>query len=374
MDQKLWIEALEAAGVDFFTGVPDSYLNGFNNYLKYNIPAQRNVITANEGNAIALAAGHYFATGRAALVYMQNSGLGNCVNPLLSLAAEPVYAVPMILLIGWRGEPGTKDAAREQHTLQGALTLPMLEAMQIPYRILREDTGCDDARWAAEEAKRISAPVALVAPAGVMTEKKKNLPDGSYPLSREEAIRLLLEAMPEDTIFAATTGRATRELYCQRKLRGEGHQRDFLNLGSMGHASSVAMGMALAQPQRKVVCLDGDAAALMHMGAMTTVSKLALPNFLHVVLNNGAHESVGGQPSAGHRIDFTTIARGCGYNTPDGPITTAQELRDAVAQCLKTPYASFLDVRIHSGIRSDLGSIDMTSHDMINHLMEELQQ
>ncbi len=374
MDQTFFVETLEEAQIDFFTGVPDSYLNGFNNYLKYNIPPERNVITANEGNAIALAAGHYFATGRTALVYMQNSGLGNCVNPLLSLADKAVFSVPMVLLIGWRGEPGTRDATREQHTMQGKLTMPMLNAMEIPYRILSEESACSDAAWAAMEARRISGPVALIAPNGVMTEKKKNQSDDCYPMSREQAIAVLLEEMPEDTIFVATTGRATRELYCQRKLRGEGHGKDFLNIGSMGHASSVAMGLALAKPDRKVVCLDGDAAAMMHMGAMTMVSKLPLKNYIHVVLNNGAHESVGGQPSSGHKIRFTTIARGCGYDTPDGPVINDMELRKEIARCLKSDKASFLDVRIHSGIRSDLGSIDMTSHEMISELMEELKK
>ncbi len=373
MDQKRFIDALKNAHVDFFTGVPDSYLNGFNNYLKYNIPSERNVITANEGNAIALAAGRYFATGRISLVYMQNSGLGNCVNPLLSLADKAVFSVPMILLIGWRGEPGTKDAAREQHTMQGKVTMPMLDTMEIPYRVLSEDTACTDAAWAAETARAIGGPVALIAPNGVMTEKKKNQPDDCYPLSREEAIAILLEEMPEDTLFAATTGRATRELYCQRELRGEGHEKDFLNIGSMGHASSVSMGLALAKPERKVVCLDGDSAAMMHMGAMTTVSKLPLNNFVHVVLNNGAHESVGGQPSAGHKISFATIARGCGYETSEGPITNETELRTAIRN-LKYESAAFLDIRIHSGIRSDLGSIDLNSHEMINLLMEELKQ
>ncbi len=374
MNIEYFIQELANNGLAFFTGVPDSYLNGFNNYLKNNIPVERNVITANEGNAIAFASGYYFATGNIPVVYMQNSGLGNCVNPLLSLADRRVYSVPMLLIIGWRGEPGTKDGEREQHTMQGRISGELLDSMEIPYKVLNEDTATADIAYLAAKAKEISAPVAFLVPDGVLTEKKKNAPDEGYPLSREEAIAVVMDNMPTGTIYSATTGRATRELYAQRELRGEGHECDFLNIGSMGHASSVAMGIALAKPDRKVVCLDGDAAALMHMGALTTVSKVELPNFIHVVLNNGAHESVGGQPSVGHKIDFTGIAKNCGYYTVDHPATNAEELSAALKQCLASGRPSFIDVRIHSGIRSDLQSIDMFSHDMITLLKVELSK
>ncbi len=374
VNQEEFIKTLQGSGVTFFCGVPDSYLNGFNNYLKNNIPAEENVITANEGNAIALAAGHYFATGSVPFVYMQNSGLGNCVNPLLSLTDKNVYSVPMILLIGWRGEPGTKDGTREQHISQGRLTKPLLEAMEITYRVMSDETALNDALWAVETAKEVQAPVALIAPDKVMTEKKKNEPDDSYPMSREEAIAIILDAMPKDTIYAATTGRATRELFCQRELRGETHANDFLNIGSMGHASSVALGIAMGQPNRKVVCLDGDAAAIMHMGNMAIAGSRNMFNYIHVVLNNGAHESVGGQPSVGHTVNLTGIAENCGFYTAGYCVTTASELADAVRLCLDCGKASFIDVRIHSGLRDDLGSITMTSHEMIEELKNELKQ
>lgn len=374
MNIELFISELEKNGVTFFTGVPDSYLNGFNNYLKVNVPVERNVITANEGNAIALASGYYFATGNIPVVYMQNSGLGNCVNPLLSLTDKHVYSVPMILIIGWRGEPGTKDGEREQHIMQGRISGQMLDSMEIPYKVLLEESVVEDIAYLTAEAKRSSMPVAFLVPNGVLTEKKKNAPDDCYPMSREEAIAIVMDNLPADTIYSATTGRATRELYAQREIRGEGHECDFLNIGSMGHASSVSMGIALSKPDRMVVCLDGDAAALMHMGALTMVSKIDTPNFLHVVLNNGAHESVGGQPSVGHTIDFTKIAEGCGYYTVGHPVTNADELSSALKECARSNRASFIDVRIHSGIRSDLQSIDMSSHDMIILLKEELSK
>lgn len=374
VNQAEFIRTLQDNGVTFFCGVPDSYLNGFNNYLKNNIPAEQNVITANEGNAIALAAGHYLATGAIPFVYMQNSGLGNCVNPLLSLTDKNVYSVPMVLLIGWRGEPGTKDDTREQHISQGKLTKPLLEDMEIPYHILSDETALDDAVWAVEAAKGIQAPVALIAPDQVMTEKKKNGSDTSYPMSREDAIAVVLDTMPKDTIYMATTGRATRELFCQRELRRETHDCDFLNIGSMGHASSVALGLAMGRPERKVVCLDGDAAAIMHMGNMAIAGSRGLSNYIHIVLNNGAHESVGGQPSVGQTIDFTGIAENCGFYTVGHYIATVDALKDAVQKCCDCARASFIDVCIHSGLRSDLGSITMTSQEMIDALKNELKK
>lgn len=372
MNIEYFVNELEKNGVNFFTGVPDSYLNGFNNYLKLRIPQERNIITANEGNAIALASGYFFATGNIPLVYMQNSGLGNCVNPLLSLTDKHVFSVPMLLLIGWRGEPGTKDGEREQHIMQGRISGQLLDMMEIPYKILSEKNVATDLLALLAKAKETSSPVAFLVPNGVLTEKKRNIPDDSYPLSREESIAIILDNMPPDTIYAATTGRATRELYAQRELRGEPHTCDFLNIGSMGHASSVAMGIALSKPDRKIVCLDGDAAAIMHLGVMTLMSKLKLSNFMHVVLNNGAHESVGGQPSVGQMIDFTSLAESTGYFTVGHPVCTASELTESIAQCMACGRPSFIDIRIHSGIRSDLQSIDMSSHDMIELLKQEL--
>lgn len=374
MNIEHFVSELAGNGLTFFTGVPDSYLNGLNNFLKANIPPERNIITANEGNAIALASGYYFATGNIPVVYMQNSGLGNCVNPLLSLADRHVYSVPMLLIIGWRGEPGTKDGEREQHVMQGLVSSRMLDLMDIPWRVLTEETAAGDIAYLASLARKNSSPAAFLVPGGVLTEKKKNPREGAYAMSREDAIAVILDNIPRGTVCCATTGRATRELYSRRDIRGESHTCDFLNIGSMGHASSVAMGIALSRPDRHVVCLDGDAAAIMHMGAMASVSKQHLPNFLHVVLNNGAHESVGGQPSAGHRISFTEIAEGCGYYTAGHPVETAQELSAAVRQCLDSGRASFIDIRIHSGIRPDLPSIDMSSHEMINLLKQELSK
>lgn len=374
LNQSFVLETFMKNGVSFFTGVPDSYLNGFCNHLIGNTDHRSHVIAANEGNAVGIAAGHYFATGGLPLVYMQNSGMGNAVNPLVSLADENVYAVPMIWLIGWRGQPGTGDWA--QHQLQGEITASLPELLHIRHGILSNDeTEAEEMiRWACDIAKKESKPVALIAPKGVLAgEKKTNTPDTSYPMSREEAIEVVLDCMPKDTIYSATTGRATRELYFLRERRNESHSCDFLNVGSMGHASSVALGIAMAQPNRPVVTFDGDCACMMHMGALTMVSKLEVPHFLHIVLNNGAHESVGGQPSAGFAVDFTAIARASGYETIDTFVTEPEAIRSAIRELIGRNRAAFLEIRIHKGLRGKLPPLDISHETLINELKDELQ-
>lgn len=373
LDQKKVFEVLGKHGVTYFTGVPDSYLNGFCNFALANC-GDRNVITANEGNAIALAAGHYLATKEIPLVYMQNSGEGNAVNPLASLADRDVYAIPMILLIGWRGQ-GNSEPNHPQHKLQGEITTSLLDILHIPYTVLEDD----DVKFAETVEKAVNycqekrGVYAFVAPKGVMADPDKpNNVDDKYPMSREEAIEVILDHMPENTFYSATTGRATRELFFLREKRNETKAHDFLNVGSMGHASSVALGIALSKPDRKVVALDGDSAAIMHMGAMTMVSKVSAPNFLHVVLNNGAHESVGGQPSAGHLLDWTKIAEACGYQTVGHPVTTKEELIEAINTLKDCGRASFIDCRIHKGLARKLPPIIFDHREAIDALIDDL--
>lgn len=373
LDQRHVFETLEIAGVTFFAGVPDSYLNGFCNYALANC-RDRNVIAANEGNAVAIAAGHYLATREIPLVYMQNSGEGNAVNPLASLADRDVYATPMLLLIGWRGQ-GNTEPNHPQHWRQGEITPGMLDLLHIPYSILPDS----DDEFAGITAKAVNycretrGVYALIAPKGVMAASEKaNNVDDTYPMSREEAIEVILDHMPADTIYSATTGRATRELFFLREKRGESKEHDFLNVGSMGHASSVALGIALEKKDRCVVALDGDSAAIMHMGAMTMVSKVSAPNFLHVILNNGAHESVGGQPSAGHLLDWTKIAEGCGYATVGHAVTTEKELTEALEKLRGCGKAAFIDCRIHKGLTRKLPPIVFDHREAIDALIDEL--
>ena len=375
LNQERVFEELAKHGVTFFTGVPDSYLNGFCNYALNNC-GSRNIIAANEGNAVGIASGHYFASKEISLVYMQNSGLGNTVNPLASLVDKDVYAVPMLLLVGWRGQ-GNTEPNHPQHKLQGEITPELLEIMHIPYTILEDDDDkfAKTVEKAVKYCKKTRQPYGLIAPKGVMAASDKpNNVDNTYPMSREEAMEIILNNMPGDAIYSATTGRATRELFFLREKRCETKEHDFLNVGSMGHVSSVALGIALEKPGRKVVALDGDSACMMHMGAMTMACKLDVPNFMHIVLNNGAHESVGGQPSAGHKVDFTKIAEACGYATVGHSVTTEVELVEALAVLRDCGKASFIDCRIHKGLSRKLPPIVFDHREVIDDLIDALSK
>ena len=362
------------SGLDFFTGVPDSLLNDFCNYLNSNMPPASHVMAANEGNAIAIAAGHYLATGRIPVVYMQNSGIGNAMNPLLSLAHGTVYAIPMVLVIGWRGDPAVTDHA--QHRRQGELTPVLLEDMDIPFRVLaNEETLMDDFKWAAEQARQISSPVALVAKKGILSRKDKKQ---GYPkselMSREEAISVVLDACGLEAVYLATTGRATRELHAQLQTRGWQNDGEFLNVGSMGHVSSVGLGIALAAPSRRVVVLDGDAAAVMHMGSLATIGRYHPANLVHVVLNNGVNESVGGQESAGLKICLAKIASACGYSACMRRVNSALELKAALTSYQGRSRPLFVDVAIRQGIRFGLAKLTI-DHKMISEgLLKNLRE
>ena len=314
-----FVGCLREAGVDFFTGVPDSLLKSFCAYVTDNC-GENHVIAANEGGAVGLAAGHYLATGKPALVYMQNSGQGNAVNPLCSLADPDVYSIPMVLLVGWRGEPGVKD--EPQHVKQGKVTVSLFETLGIPTEILPDDdeSAADVTRNMVERAKAESRPVALIVRKGLFAEYKlQNKKPDIAALPREQAIEGVLRALPEDAVVVSTTGMISREVYETRERLGQDHSRDFLTVGSMGHASMIAMGIAKAQPNRPVYCLDGDGASIMQMGNMAIVGSSECANLTHIVFNNAAHDSVGGQPTVGGAISLPIIAAACGYNEPGHP-------------------------------------------------------
>lgn len=355
---KVFHAALASEGIDFLVGVPDSLLNEFCNYVDAVLPPEGHVIAANEGTAIALASGHYLATGHLPLVYLQNSGLGNAINPMLSLVDPEVYAIPMILLVGWRGAPGVKD--EPQHVKQGRVTPALLEAMEIPWRCLDGDPAgaIEAAQWASATARKRQGPVVLLAHKGVFSQAEKKRPMRETPtgmLAREAAIRLIIGTLPGDVSVVATTGMISRELYESRGELGQDRSSDFLTVGSMGHASQIALGLARAKPGAQVVCLDGDGAALMHLGGMATVGCDTSGDLFHVVLNNGAHDSVGGQPTVAQMISLTAVARACGYDFVEGPVDTGADIRDKVERLAKLPGKRFLEVRVRTGWRADLG-------------------
>lgn len=372
VDQKQLFDALSKMGVDFFTGVPDSLLNDFCLYMTNNMTAQQHVMAANEGNAIAIAAGHYMATGKLPLVYMQNSGIGNATNPLLSLTHDCVYGIPMLLVIGWRGDPSINDHA--QHKKQGELTPVLMSDMDIPYEILdADDTVVEKFAWAVNKAKDISAPVALIAKKAILTEReKKQTYADSNLMNREEAVSAVVDVLRSDAIYLGTTGRATREVHEQLIAHNVGEGHEWQNVGSMGHVSSVGLGLALARPDKRIVVFDGDAAVVMHMGALATNCRYKAGNMVHVVLNNGVNESVGGQPSAGYLIDLTMIAKACGYRTVGHAVETKEELQQIVRENQLGKMPLFIDVHVRQGIRSDMPKLNIDHKAMKEALMKNL--
>lgn len=360
-------EALIASGIDMFTGVPDSLLKNICAYITDTAPHDKHIIAANEGNAVGIAAGHYLATGRPALVYMQNSGLGNTVNPLLSLADERVYSIPMVLMIGWRGEPGVHD--EPQHVKQGEVTLALLDAMQIPYIIL-ENTSQIQAQ--VELALRRMAPTAIVIRKGTFgSYKLKHVRRNDHPLSREEAMKLVVDHLRGDDVVVSTTGKLSRELFEYREAKHQGHGHDFLTVGSMGHSSSIALGIALERPERRVFCFDGDGAFIMHTGALGIVASMKPRNFIHILFNNNAHESVGGQPTIGYEIDAVAMAKASGYRQALSA-TTRQEMVDALQQLEQMEGPVLLELRVRIDSREDLGRPTTTPVENKNAFMEEL--
>ncbi len=352
---QFFYELLKENGTGFFTGVPDSLLKSFCAYLTDTAGSKNHIIAANEGCAVGLAAGHYFATGRVPLVYMQNSGLGNTVNPLLSLADKEVYSVPMLLVIGWRGEPNVHD--EPQHIKQGRVTCSLLDAMEIPYCILSEEEA--EARDHLEKTyshiKASSSPYAVVVRKGIFDSYKLKTNEAvPAEMSREEAIEKIILNAPSNACFVSTTGMASRELYELRDKHGQGHAKDFLTVGSMGHASQIALGIALTKEDKTVFCIDGDGAAIMHLGGLTAIGSQRPKNMVHIVLNNGAHDSVGGQPTVGRKINLCAVAQACGYDKVVS-VKTLEELQSRLKELCTNSGSVFIEVLVSKGARPDLG-------------------
>lgn len=346
----------KALGADFYAGVPDSQLKALCTYLmsEYGIDPAHHVIAANEGNCVGLAAGYHMATGKVPVVYMQNSGEGNVVNPVASLTSRDVYGIPMMFVIGWRGEPGVKD--EPQHAQQGRITNELLDVLEIEHFTVSVDTTIEELCEAVARfrpALEAGGSVAFVVRKGALTCDGKPDYGNDFTMTREEIVELVSAAAGDDPIVS-TTGKASRELFEIREARGEGHGRDFLTVGSMGHASSIALGIASAKPETRVWCIDGDGAVLMHMGSMAVIGSCAPKNFVHIVVNNQAHETVGGMPTVAKGIDVPAVALACGYKKA---LSVADEagLSAALAEVASAEGPILLEAKCSLGARADLG-------------------
>ncbi len=388
-------EFINTLGADFYTGVPDSLLSVLCDSLviEYGDDMKHHVIAANEGNAVALAAGYHLATGKTGVVYMQNSGEGNTVNPICSLLHPDVYGIPCLFVIGWRGEPGTKD--EPQHVFQGKVTFEQMKLLDIETFALNADTTSDELRSAVEhfhELFKKGKSAAIVVSKGALISEHKFTPEKSqYSLKREQALEIILKHIPEDTVIVSTTGKTSRELFELREklavLDGEDinadlekklqcHKHDFLTVGSMGHASSIALGIALHKPQSKIICIDGDGALLMHMGAMATIGNSNIENLIHIAVNNEAHESVGGFKTAAVKTDYALIAKACGYKTVLSA-NSKQELVGILEDIKlknKEIMPVFIEIKCAQGSRKELGRPTVSAKENKENFMKMLNE
>ena len=360
---------------DFYTGVPDSQLKALCNYLmnRYGIDPKHHVIAANEGNCTALAAGYHLATGKVPVVYMQNSGEGNIINPVASLLNDKVYAIPVIFIVGWRGEPGIHD--EPQHIYQGEVTVKLLEDMNIANFIIGTDTTEEELKAKMEEFRTILSngkDVAFVIRKGALTDAPKVEYKNDNTMVREKIIQHIVKASGEDPIVS-TTGKASRELFETRVANGQSHKYDFLTVGSMGHSSSIALGVAINKPDTRVWCVDGDGAVLMHMGSMAVLGSYKPKNLIHVVINNGAHETVGGMPTVANSIDLVTIAKACGY--PNAIcVKSFEELDKELETAKHMKELCFIEVKCSIGARENLGRPTTTAKENKENFMAYLNE
>jgi len=366
-------EALTKNGVDYFCGVPDSLLSSFSFYLIEHAKNSHD-IAVNEGNAVALAIGYYLATEKVPLVYMQNSGLGNAINPLVSLADPLVMGIPLLLLIGWRGQAGKKD--EPQHKKQGLITTKLLSDLDIPYVVLSSKNAevSQQVASAIKNMRRSHKPFALLVEDGTFIPPINQIKENKYTLSREDAIKVIVSSLDSSDVVVATTGKASRELFEHREVAGQNHAQDLLIVGGMGHASTIALTIARQKPKLKVYCIDGDGAALMHLGALANIGSRGPTNFYHFIINNGTHESVGGQPTIAFNIDIPAIAKACGYKHTYS-VKDKSGLKNVLRATGKLTGPILVEVRVNNKSRSNL--IRPTTHpsknkeDFISFLKDE---
>jgi len=366
---------IKILGASFFTGVPDSQLKPLCDYLTntYGVNPKHHIIAANEGNCVAIAAGYHLATGKTPVVYMQNSGEGNIINPVASLLNDKVYAIPMIFVIGWRGEPGTKD--EPQHIYQGEITLKLMEDMGIRTFIINPDTCEEELKLVMKEYELVLAQgknVAFVIRKNALSYDEKVKYFNNNVMLREDIIKHITDISGEDPIVS-TTGKASRELFEIREAKEQDHKYDFLTVGSMGHSSSIALGVAINKPNTKIWCVDGDGAMLMHMGSMAILGSYKPSNFVHIVINNGAHETVGGMPTVAKDIDIVAIAKACGY--PNAVcVNDFSQLDSELLAAKERKELSLIEVKCSIGAREDLGRPTTTALENKQKFMKYLQE
>ncbi len=375
MKASIFLQELKKIGINTVAGVPDSTLKQFCDAIMLDAGKQfRHYVTANEGAAVGLATGIYLATKQPCLVYLQNSGLGNIINPLASIANCEVYGIPMLFVVGWRGEPGKKD--EPQHVYQGKVTDTLLEVMNVSYAVIDETTTKEQLSAIFEEAHHVmcdNRQYAIIVKKGTFEKEQEFLWKNGYNLVREDALRVILQNVYQNSYIISTTGKISRELYEQCEALYGNHDRLFMTVGGMGHASMIAYGVAQADKARRIVCVDGDGAVMMHMGALAFIAKQSPSNFLHIVINNAAHESVGAIPTGFSGQTYAQIAKSCGYKHVD-TVRTDSDLEKALQTTSNRQELSMIEVMTALDSRADLGRPKESAQENGIHFMESLQK
>ena len=369
------IDFIKVLNKDFYTGVPDSQLKALCNYLMhtYGIDKNHHIIAANEGNCVGLAAGYHLATNKVPVVYMQNSGEGNIINPVASLLHEKVYNIPMIFVIGWRGEPNIHD--EPQHIYQGEITTKLLDDMNISYSIISSDTTKEELTKQMKEFDKLlekGKQVAFVVRKNALEYEEKVEYKNNYTMTREEVIEHIVKVSGKDPIIS-TTGKASRELFEIRERNNESHEYDFLTVGSMGHSSSIALGIALNKPKSKVWCIDGDGALLMHMGSLAVIGSIKPKNLVHILINNESHETVGGMPTSTKKLKIKKMAKACHYKYRYS-VDNFEDLDKALEEAKHNDKLTFIEVKTKIGARSDLGRPTTTAKENKENFMKYLTE
>ena len=372
INPKKFCNILNEHDISFFSGVPDSLLKGFCNYIHNNIDSKNHIISANEGGAIALGAGYHMGSGKIPLIYMQNSGFGNAINPLLSLVDKKVYSIPMLILLGWRGSPDIID--EPQHKKQGEITLSLLKTLGIKYSIIYSGTSnvTELIKKSTNYIKKNKCPYVIVVKKNTFEACELKEPSKqNFDLNREEALKVIMNIIDENSIIISTTGKLSRELFEYRSQNNESHNNDFLTVGSMGHANQIALGISIFNTDKNVICLDGDGSAIMHLGSLGIIGDIKPKNFLHIILNNGAHDSVGGQPTIGLDIDFISLAKSMNYNHAFSAKAKTELIQNLnSAKTLNGP--TLLEVKINKGSRANLSRPNLSPKVNKTNLMKRL--
>ncbi len=375
MKASLFLQEIKNIGIHTITGVPDSTLKQFCDAVRTDDGKTfRHYVTANEGAAVGLATGEYLASARPCLVYLQNSGLGNIINPLASIANREVFGIPMLFVVGWRGEPGKKD--EPQHIYQGKVTCELLEVMDVPYSVIDDATTQAQMKEILAKAKEVmdeNRQYAVIVKKGTFEKESGVTWENGYSLVREQALRVILENVYQDSLLVSTTGKISRELYEQCDLLYKNHERLFMTVGGMGHASMIAYGMAQADCSKRIVCIDGDGAVMMHMGSLAFIAKQSPSNFLHIVINNAAHESVGAMPTGFSGQTYSQIAAACGYKNTC-TVTTEMDLKTAILEAKKRQELSLIEVLVSLDSRADLGRPKESAMENRIHFMNAVSQ